>query len=111
MTRTTHHENPRTNNMTKTSHWVLYLRLVLVGPDFFILYCASPTARENIKKSKPISMSVTRKLIRSGLVDLHHAMKATATNDKWLTLEAIRKLIYSRFDFNDLIDFTTVLVN
>ena len=27
-------------------------------------------------------------------------------NDKWLTLEAIRKLIYSRFNFNAGIDFT-----
>jgi hypothetical protein len=26
-------------------------------------------------------------------------------NDKWLTLEAIRKLIYTRFDFNAGIDF------
>ncbi len=49
-------------------------------------------------------MPVPRKLLRSALVDLHH--DETITNDKWLTLEAIRKLIYSRFDFNAGIDFT-----
>jgi hypothetical protein len=27
-------------------------------------------------------------------------------NGKWLKLEALRKIIYSRFDFNDGIDFT-----
>jgi hypothetical protein len=49
-------------------------------------------------------MSVPRKLIRAALVDLHH--DETTTNSKWLTLEAIRKLIYCRFDLNDGIDFT-----
>jgi hypothetical protein len=38
------------------------------------------------------------------LIDLHH--KETTINDKPLTLEAIRKLIYSRFDFSYGIDFT-----
>jgi hypothetical protein len=48
-------------------------------------------------------MPVPRKLLRSALVDLHH--NETIMNDKWLTLEAIRKLIYARFDFNTGIDF------
>jgi hypothetical protein len=38
------------------------------------------------------------------LVDLHH--DETTTNDKWSTLKAISKLIYSRFDFDDGIYFT-----
>jgi hypothetical protein len=37
-------------------------------------------------------------------VDLHH--DETTTNDKWLTLGAICKLIYTRFDFDAGIDFT-----
>jgi hypothetical protein len=37
-------------------------------------------------------------------VDLHH--DETTTNDKWLTLGAIRKLIYTRLDFDAGIDFT-----
>jgi hypothetical protein len=37
-------------------------------------------------------------------VDLHH--DKTTTNDKWLTLGAICKLIYTRFDFDVGIDFT-----
>jgi hypothetical protein len=37
------------------------------------------------------------------LVDLH--LDETTTNDKWLTLGAIRKLIYIRFDFGAGIDF------
>jgi hypothetical protein len=49
-------------------------------------------------------MSVPRKVIGSVLVDLHH--DETTTNDKWLTLGAIRKLIYTRFDFDAGIDFT-----
>jgi hypothetical protein len=90
--------------MTKPSHWVLCLCLLLVLGLGFMLYCSSPTGRANIKKTKPTSTSVPRKLIRLALVDLHH--NKTATNDRWLTLEAIRKLIYSRFDFNDGIDIT-----
>jgi hypothetical protein len=49
-------------------------------------------------------MSVPKKVIGSALVDLHH--DETTMNDKWSTLEAIRKLIYSRFDFNDGMYFT-----
>ncbi len=49
-------------------------------------------------------MPVPRKLLRSALVDLHH--DETTTNDKWLTLGAIRNLIYTRFDFDAGIDFT-----
>jgi hypothetical protein len=39
------------------------------------------------------------------LADLHHSDETT-TNDKWLKLEAFSKLIYSKFGFNDGIDFT-----
>ena len=49
-------------------------------------------------------MLVPRKVIRSALVDLHH--NETTPKDKWLMLKAICKLIYSRFDFSDGIDFT-----
>jgi hypothetical protein len=49
-------------------------------------------------------MSVPRKVIGSAMVDLHH--DKTTTNDKWLTLAAILKLIYTRFDFDAGIDFT-----
>jgi hypothetical protein len=43
-------------------------------------------------------MSVPKKVIGLALVDLHH--DETTKDDKLSTLEAIRKLIYSRFDFN-----------
>jgi hypothetical protein len=89
--------------MTKTSCRVLCLGLLLASRAFLV-YCTSPTARANIKKARVASMSVPIKLLRSALVDLHH--KETIMNDKWLTLEAIRKLIYSRFNFNAGIDFT-----
>jgi hypothetical protein len=49
-------------------------------------------------------MSIPRKVIGSALVDLHH--NETTTNDKWLMLGAICKLIYTRFDFDAGIDFT-----
>jgi hypothetical protein len=49
-------------------------------------------------------MSVPRKVIRSALMDLHP--DETTTNDKWLMLGAIRKLIYTRFYFYAGIDFT-----
>jgi hypothetical protein len=49
-------------------------------------------------------MLVPRKVIGWALIDLHH--NETTINDKWLTLEAICKLIYSRVDFSDGIDFT-----
>ncbi len=89
--------------MTKTSCRVLCLGLLL-ATRAFLVYCTSPTARANIKKARVASMPVPRKLLRSALVDLHH--DEMITNDKWLTLEAIRKLIYTRFDFNAGIDFT-----
>jgi hypothetical protein len=76
--------------MTKTSRWVLCLSLLFVGRDFLV-YPSSPSAKENIKKAQPTSMSVPRKVIGSALADLHH--DETTTNDKWSTLEAIRKLI------------------
>jgi hypothetical protein len=90
--------------MTKTSRQVLCLRLLL-ATQAFLVYCSSPTApRANIEKSRVAIISFHRKLIRSALVDLHP--NKTTTNDKWLALEAIHKLIYSRFDFNDGIDYT-----
>jgi hypothetical protein len=89
--------------MTKTSRRVLCLSLLFVGRAFLV-YSSAPSAKANIKKAQPTSMSVPRKVIGSALVDLHH--DETTTNDKWLTLGAIRKLIYTRFDFNAGIDFT-----
>jgi hypothetical protein len=89
--------------MTKTSRQVLCLSLLFVGRAFLV-YPSSPSAKANIKKARPTSMSVPRKVIRSALVHLHH--DETTTNDKWSTLEAIRKLIYSKFDFNYGINFT-----
>jgi uncharacterized membrane protein YccF (DUF307 family) len=87
--------------MTNRSCWVLCLGLLLATRDFLV-YCTSPTARANIKKPRVASMPVPRKLLRSALVDLHH--NQTIMNDKWLTLKAIRNLIYTRFDFNAGID-------
>jgi hypothetical protein len=49
-------------------------------------------------------MSVTQTLTQWSLVDLHQ--DKLTTQDKWLTLEAIHKLIYNRFNFDDGIDFT-----
>jgi hypothetical protein len=89
--------------MTKTSRRVLCLSLLFVGRDFLV-YPSSPSAKANIKKSRPKGILVPRKVIGWALVDLHH--DETTTNDKWLTLGAIRKLIYTRFDFDAGIDFT-----
>jgi hypothetical protein len=89
--------------MTKTSRRVLCLGLLL-ATRAFLVYPSSPTAKANIKKARVASMSVPKKVIGSALVDLH--LDETTTNGKWSTLEAIRKLIYSRFDFNDGIYFT-----
>jgi hypothetical protein len=89
--------------MTKTSRRVLCLGLLL-ATRAFLVYPSSLTAKANIKKARVASMSVPKKGIESALVDLHH--DETATNDKWSALEAIRKLIYSRFDFNYGIYFT-----
>jgi hypothetical protein len=87
--------------MTKTSRLVLCLSLLFVGRAFFI-YPSLPSGKANIKKARPTSIPVPRKVI--GSIDLHH--NETTINGKWLTLEVIRKLIYSRFDFSDGIDFT-----
>jgi hypothetical protein len=89
--------------MTKTSCRVLCLGLLLATWDFLV-YCTSPTARANIKNTRVASMPVPRNLLRSALVNLHH--NEMIMNDKWLTLKAIRKLIYTRFDFTAGIDFT-----
>ena len=88
--------------MTKTRRQVSCINLLLLAVAFLV-YCPLPTARTNIQKATARSMLLTRKLIRSALVDLQH--DETTTNDKWLTLGAIRKLIYTRFDFDDGIDF------
>jgi hypothetical protein len=89
--------------MTKMSCRVLCLGLLL-ATRAFLVYPSSPAAKANIKKARVASISVPKKVIGSALVDLHH--DETTTNHKWSTLEAIRKLIYSRFDFSDGIDFT-----
>jgi hypothetical protein len=89
--------------MTKTSRRVLFLSLLFLGRAFLVSP-SSPSAKANIKKAQPTSMSVPRKVIGSALVDLHHG--ETTTNDKWLMLGAIRKLIYTRFNFDAGIDFT-----
>jgi hypothetical protein len=88
--------------MTKMSCPVLCLGLLL-ATRAFLAYCTSPTARANIKKPRVASMPVPRKLLQLALADLHH--DETIMNEKWLTLIAIRKLIYTRFDFNAGIDF------
>jgi hypothetical protein len=106
VTRTTYHDNPHEKmmpTMTKSSLRVLCLSLLFVG-QAFLVYPSSPTAKANIKKARPTSMSVPREVIGLVLIDLHH--DKTTMIDKWLTLKAIRQLIYSRFDFSDGIDFT-----
>jgi hypothetical protein len=89
--------------MTKVSRRVLCLSLLFVGRALLV-NPSSPSAKANIKKARSTSMSVPRKVIGSALVDLHH--DETTTNDKWLTLGAIPKLIYTIFDFDAGIDFT-----
>jgi hypothetical protein len=89
--------------MTKTGRRVVCLSLLFVGWAFLV-YRSSPSAKANIKKSPPTSMSVPRKVIGSALVDLHH--NKMTMNDKWLTLGAIHKPLYTRFDFDAGIDFT-----
>jgi hypothetical protein len=105
MTRTTYHKNPHDNDAdgAKTSRRVLCLCL-LIPSVAFLVYCTSPTARASIQKPTVASMPVPRKLIQLALVDLHH--NEMTMNDKWLTLGAIPKLIYTRFDFDVGIDFT-----
>jgi hypothetical protein len=77
--------------MTKMSHRVLCLHLLLAALAFLI-YCALPTARANVKKAQVACMSAPIKLIQSALVHLHH--NEWATNDKWLILEATHNLDY-----------------
>jgi hypothetical protein len=89
--------------MTKTSRRILCLCLPITSVAFLV-YCTSPTARASIQKPTVASVPVPRKVIQSALVDLHH--DETTRNDKWLTLGAIRKLLYTRFDFDAGIDFT-----
>ncbi len=89
--------------MTRTSRPVFCINLLLATVAFLV-YCPSPTARTNIQKATVASMLLTRKLIRSALVDLHH--DEITTQDKCLTLEAIRHLIYTRFNFDNGIDYT-----
>jgi hypothetical protein len=105
MTRTTYHENPHDNDADDDKDELsgIVSQPVVCGSVFFV-YPSSPSAKANIKKARPTSLSVPRKVIGSALVNLHH--DETRTNDKWLTLGAIRKLIYTRFDFDAGIDFT-----
>jgi hypothetical protein len=83
--------------MTKTSCRVLCLGLLL-ATQAFLVYPSSLTAKANIKKPELHPCQCLKKGIGSALVHLH--LDETTTNDKWSTLEAIHKLIYSRFDFN-----------
>jgi hypothetical protein len=107
ITRTSHYDNPHDNDADDDKDelsGIVCLGLLL-ATRAFLVYCTSrPTARADIKKARVASMRVPRKLLRSALVDLHHG--ETITNDKRLTLEAIRKLIYTRFNFNAGIDST-----
>ena len=49
-------------------------------------------------------MFVTRKIISSALVEL--GKEEPTTRDKWLTVDAWKKLICIRYDFDTSIDFT-----
>jgi hypothetical protein len=49
-------------------------------------------------------MVVKRKIISSALAEL--GMDEPTTRDKWLTLNAWKNLIYSRYDFDCTIDFS-----
>ncbi len=49
-------------------------------------------------------MVVARKIIISALVEL--GKEEPTTRDKWLTVDAWKKLIYIRYDFDSIIDFT-----
>jgi hypothetical protein len=100
MTRTSHHENPHDIDTDDDKDELSSIVSLLVAHK----YCTSPTVRANIQKATVVSMPVPRKILRSALVDLHH--DETTTKDKWLTLGAIGKLIYTRFDFDAGIDFT-----
>jgi hypothetical protein len=80
----------------RTSCRALYLHYLL-----FMGLASSPKARANIQKAnKPMSMSVTQKLIRLALVDLCHE-KMTAMHGTWYTLDAIHELLYTRSDVDD----------
>ena len=49
-------------------------------------------------------MVVARKIISSALVEL--GKEEPTTRDKWLTVDAWKKLIYIRYDFDTTIDFS-----
>ena len=50
-------------------------------------------------------MVVARKIISSALVEL--GKEEPTTRDKWLTVDAWKKLIYIRYDLDRSIDFST----
>jgi hypothetical protein len=50
-------------------------------------------------------MVVERKIISSALVEL--GKEEPTTRDKWLTVDAWKKLIYTRYDFDSTISFST----
>jgi hypothetical protein len=105
MTRTTYHKNPHNNDADdgKDESSGIVSQPIVCGSGFLV-YPSSPSAKANIKKAQPTSMLLPRKVIGLALVDLHH--NETTRNGKWLTLGAICKLIYTRFDFDAGIDFT-----
>jgi hypothetical protein len=105
-TRTTYQENSHDNDADNDKYESSDIVSLLVDPKFlfFLVYCTSLTIRASIQKLTVASMPFPRKLIRLALVDLHYG--ETAPNDKWLTLGAICKLIYTRFNFDVEIDFT-----
>jgi hypothetical protein len=49
-------------------------------------------------------MVVTRKIISSALVEL--GKEEPTTTDKWLTVDAWKKIIYTRYDFDTTIYFS-----
>jgi hypothetical protein len=87
MTRTTYHKNSHDNDADDDKDGLsgIVSRLVVCGLGFLV-HPSSPTAKANIKNSRPTSMLVPRKVIEL-LIDLHH--DETTINDKWLTLEAV----------------------
>jgi hypothetical protein len=49
-------------------------------------------------------MVVERKIISSALLELRN--EEPTTRDKWLTVDAWKKIIYTRYDFDSTIDFS-----
>jgi hypothetical protein len=73
-------------------------------------FLSSAVAPSDALQTDGTNMAVTQKLIQLALVNLVWDDKTT-TNDKWLTLDAIHKLVYTRFNFDDDIDFNINQLN